>query len=469
MATTLVVSFTFGRYHATPWGRHVNEGAVELPPSPWRLLRALYAVWQTRAPELHTATVEGLLKRLAEPPVYYVPPFRLAHTRHYYPDSKHRSGATPSVDRTLDAFAIFPPNAELAVHWPFDLDPEQHKALDRLVSSLPYLGRADSVCSARLADDWQPPAGWPPCAPVDVGESIDSSIDVVRLLCLTLPLDLEALTARPVDVRAGKLLFPSSTKFVGYLKPQPLPTAPRRGRKPTSPPINAIRFSVLSRVAPSLTDAVTLTDRLRRAAIAKLDEHPDCSAFAGKTPSGEPLRGHRHPHYLALPDEEHGEKHRIAELAIWIPAGCADDVLLRLSMIRSLHGPKDLQPGPVSVRMSGYGSTSDILPEYTTVSRHWESATPFVATGFRKKNLDWQGFVRKRVIDELRYRKMLVDVRVEPMRSPPQVRVAPRRPFRSGLSEHTPMWLRLEFDQPIRGPIALGHLVHFGLGLFRAK
>ena len=29
-----------GRFHATPWGRHVNEGAVEWPPSPWRFLRA---------------------------------------------------------------------------------------------------------------------------------------------------------------------------------------------------------------------------------------------------------------------------------------------------------------------------------------------------------------------------------------------------------------------------------------------
>ena len=32
------------RYHATPWDAHVNEGRVEWPPSPWRLLRALVAV-----------------------------------------------------------------------------------------------------------------------------------------------------------------------------------------------------------------------------------------------------------------------------------------------------------------------------------------------------------------------------------------------------------------------------------------
>ena len=40
---TLQLRFPGGRYHATPWGHHVNEGLIEWPPSPWRLLRALIA------------------------------------------------------------------------------------------------------------------------------------------------------------------------------------------------------------------------------------------------------------------------------------------------------------------------------------------------------------------------------------------------------------------------------------------
>ena len=35
---TLRVRFPAGRYHATPWGNHVNEGQIEWPPSPWRVL-----------------------------------------------------------------------------------------------------------------------------------------------------------------------------------------------------------------------------------------------------------------------------------------------------------------------------------------------------------------------------------------------------------------------------------------------
>ena len=57
---------------------------------------------------------ERVLARLAEPPTFHVPRHSVSHTRHYFPDMAHRSGAA-SVDRTLDAFAVFERDAELAV------------------------------------------------------------------------------------------------------------------------------------------------------------------------------------------------------------------------------------------------------------------------------------------------------------------------------------------------------------------
>lgn len=82
--TTLALHFPWRRYHATPWGRYVNEGAIEVPPSPWRLLRALYSVWKLRLPHaLSEDVVHGVLTQLAtEPPTYLIPPYRIAHTRH---------------------------------------------------------------------------------------------------------------------------------------------------------------------------------------------------------------------------------------------------------------------------------------------------------------------------------------------------------------------------------------------------
>ena len=153
---TLALHFPWKRYHATPWGHFVNEGAVELPPSPWRILRALYATWKERCPDLDADQVHQVLVRLSSPPTYRIPPHHLSHSRHYFPDSTHRSGSSAGTDLALDAFAVLGGDATIYVQWPGDLASDQAKALAQLAESLPYLGRADSIVEARLltsADD----------------------------------------------------------------------------------------------------------------------------------------------------------------------------------------------------------------------------------------------------------------------------------------------------------------------------
>src|SRR5687768_13215920 len=80
----ITLRFLAGRFHVTPWGHHVNEGVIEWPPSPWRLLRALVATFYRVQPE---GVVEEQLRRLlavlAEPPSFHLPPAATAHTRHY--------------------------------------------------------------------------------------------------------------------------------------------------------------------------------------------------------------------------------------------------------------------------------------------------------------------------------------------------------------------------------------------------
>jgi len=69
------LAFLAGRYHATPWGRHVNEGVCEWPPSPYRLIRALYDVWKRKRPEWREQRVAELLEVLASAaPSYHIPP-----------------------------------------------------------------------------------------------------------------------------------------------------------------------------------------------------------------------------------------------------------------------------------------------------------------------------------------------------------------------------------------------------------
>src|SRR5262245_61252873 len=88
--------FPGGRYHATPWGRHVNEGVPEWPPSPWRLLRPLVGVWKRTPPTSPEARVRATPQPLAESPRFALPPARVAHTRHYLPGEKKGP-----ADRTL--------------------------------------------------------------------------------------------------------------------------------------------------------------------------------------------------------------------------------------------------------------------------------------------------------------------------------------------------------------------------------
>src|SRR5437899_6811763 len=82
--TTIELRFLANRFHATPWGRHVNEGVPEWPPSPYRLLRALYDVWKRKHPDMPEATVASVFEALAaQPPRFRLPEATMSHTRAY--------------------------------------------------------------------------------------------------------------------------------------------------------------------------------------------------------------------------------------------------------------------------------------------------------------------------------------------------------------------------------------------------
>ena len=144
---TIVIEFPARRYHATPWDAHVNEGRIEWPPSPWRLLRALLAVgynklgWSS-GPDDTSASVLAKLSRVM--PRYSVPLATDAHTRHYMPTREKTS-------KVFDAFIRFSrSDARLLVHFDVELTDEERDGLSRMVEGLSYLGRAESWAEASL-------------------------------------------------------------------------------------------------------------------------------------------------------------------------------------------------------------------------------------------------------------------------------------------------------------------------------
>ncbi len=146
---SVLLRFPAGRYHATPWGHHVNEGLLEWPPSPWRLLRALLATgfaklgWNA-VPEEARELVETLTNVL---PVYRLPPGVAAHTRHYMPVHE---GKKVTTTRVIDAFVRVGPGAPLAVSWELPLPGRAECLLRELVPRMSYLGRAESIVTARV-------------------------------------------------------------------------------------------------------------------------------------------------------------------------------------------------------------------------------------------------------------------------------------------------------------------------------
>ena len=140
----LAIAFTFpgGRYHATPWDRHVNEGAVAWPPEPWRILRALIATWhhKVKHDDRHgETTLEALIGTLAAAlPQYTLPAASHSHTRHYMPQF-----ATGKTSLIFDAFAAVDRTDPLQVAWPdVELPDDQRLLLDDLLAVMGYLGRA---------------------------------------------------------------------------------------------------------------------------------------------------------------------------------------------------------------------------------------------------------------------------------------------------------------------------------------
>ena len=149
---TLKLRFPSGRYHATPWGHHVNEGLIEWPPSPWRLLRALIAVgfatqgW-TDVPPLAKSLIGKLAAVL---PSYQLPTgITAAHTRHYMPYIEGKNQKTTLV---WDTFANVG-NGEICVHWPCEITSDETALLAALARDVSYLGRRESWAEAELIPD----------------------------------------------------------------------------------------------------------------------------------------------------------------------------------------------------------------------------------------------------------------------------------------------------------------------------
>ena len=122
-------------------------------------------------------------------------------------------------------------------------------------------------------------------------------------------------------------------------------------------------------------------------------------------------------------------------------------------------------------RWSGTGLAKALAPGLTGPALSWISATPYTPSRYAKPSHDWLDFLRDDIAHELAYRGLppaevsLVSGEWAAFR-----RYRPSAQFRhdrrQGSATKPSALLRLQFKTSVTGPIALGHLSHFGLGLF---
>lgn len=483
MPTVAAFRFIAGQYHATPWGRNVNEGAVEWPPSPWRLLRTLYATWQARAPHHPEDVVASLLEALSEPPAFVLPETGEGHTRHYLPDTKH------GTDKALDAFASVAPTDELYVEWPIDLDDGQRAVLADLLALVPYIGRAESVCEGRLVDDADRPGGdgdtgaggagagaaaaaaWGRAAHQRVEPLLDDDGGhTVRLLAPELPLDLSALLVRTVELHKARLLRPPGTRWVAYERPERARTH-TGNRRPDHQLVTALRWTIGNTALPRAQLAVEVGDALRTACMSRYQQRHGSSlpaVLTGKDPHGQPSTAqHLHAHHLAFSRKVGGR--RLDSIVVWAPGGFEPAIVAALAELTHVHPQPDRLDRrgmrPLRVGLEAIGSMADLAPELVGAATAWETFTPFAPSRYPKRNVSWPEHLEVEVRRELELRGLPDPVRVHVVAGD----WAAYRTYRaSDPHRHArkAAGLRLEFAEAIEGPLALGALSHFGLGLF---
>jgi CRISPR-associated protein Csb2 len=462
--TTIAIRLPLGRYHATPWDRSVNEAVSEWPPSPWRLLRALIATRYTRWADLPDGDLDALLGALTPAPAYRTPPTSHGHTRHYLPDTAHTSGDTGNTDLTFDPYLSVPRDADLLIQWPADLPPTTRSALSKLVGLMPYLGRADSICRARLlADDPPVDETWWRPAPTDVPSSS-------RLLAARIPVDRTALEATTYHIRRAGYTLPPGARWVTYLPPRHQTSEP--GPSAAHPrTIDAIRFAVHS-VAPFhshngvlLADAVHLWMAKRNSL--------DSQRVIGRSGAAT---NHQHAHMIPIANRTGA----IHSLIVWVPGGLTPEEAVDIIGIardqelqRSAYiGGNDIRGFPSTrLLLASAGSITTTAPELCGPATTWHTATPYLPVRHRKKEMIKE-FLTTDITQELAYRDQPAPICVTTHETGEQLsdRWAlkfRRYRLRQNMGQaHPGRGLTVHFAEPVHGPLLLGRLSHFGLGTF---
>jgi len=470
--TTIEMRFPAHRFHATPWGRHVNEGVVEWPPSPYRLVRALYDSWKRKHPELVEAEVGSVLQALAaEAPRFDLPKATATHTRSYL-----NSNTVDPNDKSLifDAFVAMNPGSACYVTWPHvELTASQKETLSRLLESLNYVGRSESWVEARLhAGEFEASVRCEPLA------GAEQSGDAVAVACAT-PAEeyqderpwLEAIAYSTAEFQKDRRSSPPAMRMVQYVRPAEalmtrVPKAPRGHAAGTQAVLLGLDAAVLPLATATIEVAEQIHVRLMGIHKRLIGDPAEVSPkFSGKDRAGIPLKDHQHAFILPLANT----RGRLDRVLIFTRSeqGFDREEVRAILQLQSLYGRSTGDPIRVVATWRGKVKDAAARPGTKVV---W-SVTPFAATRhWRKGRGSYEEFLTEEVRRECRNHGLPEPVKVELLQK--STGLFEWVEFRRNRRDDTPRpgyGFRVEFGEAVPAPFSVGYGCHFGLGQFDVK
>lgn len=446
----LALSFSFParRYHATPWGSHVNEADVSWPPEPWRILRALIATYWRKgtcrlwSKEAAASLIDALA---AAPPIYRLPEGAVhAHTRHYMP-----TRSKPTL--VFDAFAHLPDGESIIAAWPnLELKSEQFELIADLADGIGYLGRAESWVECIATAEWD--AAQANCWPLDAADVAGDIVSVLapltsagyaaqrerlleqadavelaaaeaagkrpptartlsrkreKMIGGTLPERLmDALTVDTADFQKHGWSRPPAGREIHYqrtpLAPHPRRAVGHRSRPPDRSRYTVARYLLAGRPQPRIEDAVRIGELMRIAALSQFGWEPEPRTgrsrplappeISGRGVDNAPLRDARHSHAFWLPEDADGDG-LIDHVCVYVATGFDTRVRAALDQLTRLWVRRGGEEGgrrEWRLALEGFGSC-DEFAEVSPLFRQapvWRSATPFLPNAYLKRTSD---------------------------------------------------------------------------------
>ncbi len=443
---TLQLRFPGGRYHATPWGHHVNEGQIEWPPSPWRLLRAVIACgfatqnW-SEIPQVARRLLEKLAAIL---PSYRLPQTSAAHSRHFMPIGILDNGREKTT-LVFDTWANVG-NETMEIHWPCELGHDEANMLGKLAACLGYLGRSESWVEAELIETGSSTGNNFDAFPHDGNRRLGAQWEQISLLAAVPPDAYANWRRQMTDQVIGQFPLPEGKKKppakllkerANAIEPYPKDlldclikdTAWWKRHRWSQPPGSqrviywrrgdALEVGVPTRISGPRAERVSMmllaltspsgnpsalppcrrtlpqAELIHRAIVSRAAKgcRVECPELMGRDKRGKPLQeGHRHAHILPVDLDSDGH---LDHILIYSPMGLGEVAQQAIRTLRrtwTKGGAGELQLG-----VAGAGDLDALrsLPPPLNRrveqilaprkgSRTWISVTPFVPPRFVK-------------------------------------------------------------------------------------